>query len=120
VAQLSDRLAPITSGGAAGLRVPAMQTALVLALMVVLLAAAWWRRRSLDRLSALVLALCVVTWLFPLSLGSGLSLYRAESLLLPGVLLLRHLPRWAAVAIVATFGMLLVPMAGLFFDGTLS
>ncbi len=120
VAQLSDRLAPITSGGAAGLRVPAMQTALVLGLMVVLLATAWWRRRSLDRLSVMVVAFCTVTWLFPLGLGSGLSLYRAESLLLPGVLLLRHLPRWVAVAVVVTFGVLMVPMTRLFFEGTLS
>ena len=120
VAQLIDRISPLTSGGAAGLRVPAIQTALVVAMMLVLLATAWWQRRSLDRLSWMVLAFCALAWLFPLSLGSGLSLYRAESILLPAVLLLRLLPRWAAIATVVAFGLLLVPMARLFFDGTLS
>jgi hypothetical protein len=120
VAQLIDRISPLTSGGAEGLRVPAIQTALVVAMMLVLLATAWWQRRSLDRLSRMVLAFCVVAWLLPLSLGSGLSLYRAESLLLPAVLLLRLLPRWAAMATVVAFGLLLVPMARLFFEGTLS
>jgi hypothetical protein len=120
VGQLSDRIAPITGGEAGRPAEPAVQTVLVAGMMAGLGAAAWWRRKRFDRLSALALAFCAVAWLFPLSLGSGLSLYRAESLLLPGVLLFGLLPRWLGIALVVVFGVLFVPMTRLFFEGSLS
>ena len=62
---------------------------------------------------------CGFLWLLPLTLGSDLSLYRAESLLLPIVILLVRLrPPVSAVFVVAC-----VPigyqMAQLFFNATL-
>jgi hypothetical protein len=63
--------------------------------------------------------LCVFLWLIPLTLGGDLSLYRAESLLLPIVILLSRL----RMPVVAMLAVVCVPvaykMAQLFFDATL-
>ena len=95
------------------------QTALVLAMMV---AATWVVVHYRDELSFGewgTAILCGFLWLLPLTLGSDLSLYRAESLLMPIVILLVRLPRY----VVAAFAIVCVPvcyrMAQLFFDATL-
>ena len=63
--------------------------------------------------------MCGFLWLIPLTLGSDLSLYRAESLLLPIVILLVRL----RPPVLAVFAVVCVPvaykMAQLFFDATL-
>ena len=65
------------------------------------------------------MALVVALWLLPLTLGGDLSLYRAESLLLPVVILLSRL----RVPLIAGLAVVCVPvcylMAKLFFDTTL-
>jgi hypothetical protein len=62
---------------------------------------------------------CGLLWLLPLTLGSDLSLYRAESLLLPLVILLVRL-RPAVLAVFAAACLLVAyKMAQLFFDATL-
>ncbi len=62
---------------------------------------------------------CLFLWLLPLTLGSDLSLYRAESLLLPVVILLTRL----RPPVLVVFAIVCVPvgykMAQLFFDATL-
>lgn len=96
-----------------------VQTILVVAMVV---GAAWvvaTRKRdlSLGERGAAVLVLGL--WLLPLTLGSDLSLYRAESLLLPIVILLVHLRPAIVAAYVAAGAPVAYLMAQLFFDGTL-
>lgn len=58
-------------------------------------------------------------WLAPLMLGGNLSLYRAEALLLPAVLLVPALPRAAQLLLAAAAAAISVPMAAQFFSGAL-
>ena len=95
------------------------QTALVLAMVV---AASWVVVRYRDDLSFGewgTAIMCGFLWIIPLTLGSDLSLYRAESLLLPIVILLVRL----RPPVLAVFAVVCVPvaykMAQLFFDATL-
>ena len=95
------------------------QTAIVLAMVV---AATWVVVRYRDDLSFGewgTAIMCGFLWLIPLTLGSDLSLYRAESLLLPVVILLVRL----RPPVLAVFAVVCVPvaykMAQLFFDATL-
>jgi hypothetical protein len=109
-AALSDDVLP----GAIG-----AQTALVLAMVI---AATWVVVRYRHELTIGewgAAVVCGFLWLLPLTLGSDLSLYRAESLLLPIVILLVRL----GPAVLAVFVVACVPtayqMAQLFFDATL-
>jgi hypothetical protein len=95
------------------------QTLLVLAIIGLSVAAASRSRRELEAVDRVCLVLVVALWIVPLTLGGQLSLYRAESLLVPAVVLVARLPARlvTAVALVATpiaFG-----MARLFFDSVL-
>ena len=96
-----------------------VQTLVVAAMMVAALAVAWKNRSNLSLGERGALALVVALWLLPLTLGGDLSLYRAESLLLPVVILLSRL----RVPLIAGFAVVCVPvcylMAKLFFDTTL-
>jgi hypothetical protein len=95
------------------------QTALVLAMVI---AAGWVvvrDRRDLSLGEWGTAVMCGLLWLIPLTLGSDLSLYRAESLLLPLVILLVRL----SAPVLAVFAAVCIPvsytMAQLFFDATL-
>jgi hypothetical protein len=95
------------------------QTAIVLAMV---LAAGWVvvrHRRELTLGEWGAAVVCGLLWLLPLTLGSDLSLYRAESLLLPLVILLVRL----RPVVLTVFAVACVPvaykMAQLFFDATL-
>lgn len=99
-----------------GGRVPGLQTAFVGLTAVLFVVGAWLRRRRPD-LPAVLFA--VLFWLFPLTVGRGVSLYRSEALLLPSVLLLRNLPVGLQAAIVAGAALLAIPMALLFFRSVL-
>ena len=96
-----------------------VQTLLVAAMVIAVMFVALCDRSdlSLGERGAIVLVLAL--WVLPLTLGGDLSLYRAESLLLPVVILLSRL----RVPIVAGFAVVCVPvcylMARLFFDATL-
>jgi hypothetical protein len=96
-----------------------VQSALVLAMVI---AAGWVVVRDSHDLSFGewgTAAMSGLLWLIPLTLGSDLSLYRAESLLLPLVILLVRL----RPAVLSVFAVACVPvaykMAHLFFDATL-
>jgi hypothetical protein len=84
--------------------VPALETTLVLCIVLAAVAGVWPARRSVPAWSALTLVL--FCWLEPLVLG-GVSLYRTDVALLPAVILLRRLP----VAVVAAFVLAAAPIA---------
>jgi hypothetical protein len=53
--------------------------------------------------------------LFPLLMGTGVSLYRSEATLLPSVLLAEGLPRPALALFLVAMSLVAWPMAVLFF-----
>jgi hypothetical protein len=69
--------------------------------------------------TTLVLLCVAAFWLAPLVLGGNLSLYRAEALLLPAVLLVPAFPRRLQLSLLAAAVALSVPMAWLFFRSAL-
>lgn len=89
---------------------------------LMLLCALWslFRNRSkIARMDILASSYCGLFWLFPMILGGGLSIYRAESLLLPVVILLRRLPDWALLLFVTMGVILQFQLSALFFRGSL-
>jgi hypothetical protein len=84
--------------------VPALQTTLVVLIVMAAATGAFLSRRSGWTWSAL--ALVVLCWLEPLALG-GVSLYRTEVALLPAVILLRRIP----AAVVAAFVLAAAPIS---------
>jgi hypothetical protein len=54
-----------------------------------------WAARHKERGTGLLALYVLAFWAFPLAMGAGVSIYRSESTLLPGVLLMRGLPRLA-------------------------
>lgn len=96
-----------------------VQTIVVLA-MVILAGAVVvrdWSELSLGERGASVVTAGL--WILPLCLGGDLSLYRAESLLLPIVILLTRLRPWMLGLLVLVAVPLSYRMAQLFFDATL-
>jgi hypothetical protein len=93
--------------------IPALQTLLVAALVPVLLCAIW-RARDRTREEVALAVYALVYWSVPLVIGGGISLYRAESLLVPAAPLVCRLPRAAQVAILAIAIWLAVSMGVLF------
>ena len=75
--------------------------------------------RKRDERTSLVLLCVGAFWLAPLVLGGNLSLYRAEALLLPVVLLVPSLPRPLQLTLLGTALALSAPMAALFFRASL-
>ncbi|MDA1053215.1 MAG: hypothetical protein O3C40_22415 [Planctomycetota bacterium] len=103
---------------------PAIQTAVVAVFVSCLVVAGvrdLLRQPSSDRyrVELLCLVVVVIFWLFPLVMGSGVSLYRAESILVPAVVIARRLPIWLLLPFVISFGALTLPMAVLFFRAVL-
>lgn len=74
-----------------------------------------WR----DRVATLGLLVAGAYWLFPLMMGLGVSLYRAESLLVPIVLLLRRFPTGLIALLTLAELPLFVTMTELFAAGVL-
>ena len=115
-ATLAERLAPLFGDGTL---FPALQTLLVALLMLGLLVALAVRRRRVTRADAIVALQSLVYWLAPLTIGGGLSLHRADALLMPAAILTRHLPaplQWGVLGAV-TFTAFRV--AARFFRGVL-
>lgn len=98
---LADRLSPLLGDGPL---FPASQTLLVALLMLGLLLGLAVAGRRLLASDALVALHALVYWLLPLALGGGLSLHRADALLMPAAVLARHLPaplRWGLLGAAA-------------------
>ena len=77
--------------------------------MMALSVKAWRARPSIA-------VYCIVYWAFPLGVGGHLSLYRAESLLVPLVVLL---PERARIPLLAAAAPIAFAMSVAFFRGTL-
>jgi hypothetical protein len=92
---------------------PHLQTFLVALWVLAVLVAA--RTRLGERRTSLLALFTAVFWLFPLALGSGVSLYRSEAALLPSVLLGENLPRPVLAILVVAMALVAWPMAVLFF-----
>lgn len=76
--------------------------------------------RNGSRLELLLVMYLVVFWLLPLAVGTeGLGFYRHQAMLLPGVVLLRHLRPTIQWTFVGIFVLLAPALAKAFFTGTL-
>ncbi len=69
-----------------------------------------------DRASLLLALYTLAFWVFPLAMGSGISLYRSEATLLPSVLLLQGVPRPVSALALVGFVAVAWPMGVLFFQ----
>jgi hypothetical protein len=119
-ATLVVHLAPLFHrDGGAGAVVPAAQTLLVAVLVGAASISCWVRRAALTRGDALFLTHVLVFWIFPLAIGRGVSIYRAESLLLPIVFFFLRVPAACLAALLAAFIALGGAMAVLFFQTVL-
>jgi len=98
---------------------PALQTVLVALVVVGGLAAAFAHRDRLDAQEITIAAYATVFWLVPLSMGGALSLYRAEALLVPAVVLtVRFRRRYQVALLVACVVVGMIMTVG-FFDQSL-
>jgi hypothetical protein len=114
VATWIDAVSPLWTGHAA--LAPAVQAVVVaagLAALVVWRIALGFRARD-----ALLLGTALVYWFFPLVAG-GVSLYRADSLLVPALVVLGEAPAAVNAAVCAGLAALAFFMARLFFVGVL-
>lgn len=96
---------------------PRVQTLIVALLVIVLVAHTLSRWRSAGLRERWLVFYGLAFWVFPLSMGRGVSLYRAESLLVP-IALLAWRPAVANTWLVLA-AVLVVPMGRLFFLGVL-
>lgn len=106
---------PLLRHGPSLAAAPAAQTLLVAVFCLSLAAAAVLRRGQLAAADRLVLSVTLWFWLFPLTLGAGLDLYRSEALLVPSVLLARRLPVAVQAGFLAVMVTLAYAMSVLFF-----
>ncbi|MFH0787264.1 MAG: hypothetical protein V2B13_06570 [Pseudomonadota bacterium] len=91
------------------------QTAFLFCLLLILLFSTLYRRPQLRSIDILLVLFTAAFWLFHFSLGSSLSLYRAESLLLPSIFLGRYLPSKFLMALLFIEIVLAFHMGQLFF-----
>lgn len=98
---------------------PGLQTMLVAVLVVAALVVAVRARHMLTLGEWGAVVVVTLLWLIPLTVGGDLSLYRAESLLLPVVVVLGRLRPVVIAGLVVVAVPVCVLMAELFFDFTL-
>jgi hypothetical protein len=99
-------------------RAPAIQSVIVLVVLLAVAVSAAVRRNSLDRLETLVLLWAVATWLFPLT-QANLSQQRSQAALLPLALLARRLPPALLITLVIASIAVAIMMEKLFLHGVL-
>ena len=86
-----------------------------------LLAGVWatgtlaWSLRNRDRATLLLALYVLAFWLFPLAMGPGVSQYRSQAAMLPGVPLMLGLPRPVLALALALAVLVAWPMGVLFF-----
>jgi hypothetical protein len=98
---------------------PGLQAFLVAVWLACVVACLAIRRRRIESSDIGLVLYAGVFWLFSLTLGGGLALYRSDALLLPSVVLARHMPRPLAAFFLIAFIMMAWPMALLFFRSQL-
>ena len=96
--------------------VPSLQLLLVAAFVAAVVLTLIFTRHRDDLPAALIV---VSAWLMPLALG-GVSLYRSDAALLPGLLLTRRLPLAAQVAFAVAAALVSFEMNRLFFQSRLT
>jgi hypothetical protein len=114
---LADRLAPLLQADAP--LFPALQTLLVAVVMLAVLAALLVSWRELEAAEALVSLHALVYWLAPLVLGGGLSLHRADALLMPLALTSRRLPAPLQAGLLGACAFSALRVGARFFRGVL-
>jgi hypothetical protein len=77
-------------------------------------------RRRLGPLDLGLVVFAVVAWLVPLYAGTQISQYRSHDLLLPALLLLRHLPGWVLALLTVPSAWMAYQMGMLFFVSALN
>lgn len=92
---------------------------LLTALIVVLCVLATLVRRRVTRQDWLLIAITLGFWIFPHTAGLSASQYRSEALVVPVVLLARHLPAPVVALLVAGATWVAWIIAPLFFSGVL-
>jgi hypothetical protein len=97
---------------------PAIQSLIVLVVLVAVAGSVVVRRHSVDRLDVLILLWAVATWLFPLT-QANLSQQRGQAALLPLALLVRRLPSALLVVLVIASAVMAIVMEKLFLQGVL-
>lgn len=98
--------------------IPPIQTLLVAA-FVIGAAVTAFRRRHATPAGSLLGTFLVVFWIVPFVVGHGLSLYRAESLLLPSVVLMKDFPKTMEGLLLVAFVVEGIGASHLFFRGVL-
>jgi len=96
-----------------------IQALTVMGLVVLGLATSAVTRSWKEPVRAWAAMTAVLYWAFPLYAGRGLSLYRADALVLPVLLLLVELPTWVLAPVLAWLIAIAFSMGQLFFDGYL-
>ena len=96
-----------------------IQALTVMGLVVLGLVTSVVTRSWRDPLRAWAAMTALLYWGFPLIAGRGLSLYRADALVLPVLLLLPELPVWVLVPLLAWLVAIAFSMGQLFFNGYL-
>lgn len=99
--------------------VQAAEQTLLVAAIVVLCVVATLVRRRVSRQDWLLIAMSVAFWIFPHLAGIGSSQYRSEALVVPVVLLARHLPAFVIGVLLAAATVMAWLLAPLFFNGSL-
>jgi hypothetical protein len=95
-----------------------LQTVIVALVIGVVLLHLALRRRTIGPSELLLAVWAVATWALPLT-QANVSVWRSQAALAPLAVLVARLPRPVALSIVAALVAISVPMALLFFDGTL-
>ncbi|HVQ27373.1 MAG TPA: hypothetical protein VMV01_19435, partial [Planctomycetota bacterium] len=98
---------------------PALQTLLVLVLMLGVAAGLLLAHGRYDARERLVSLHALGYWLFPLVLGGGLSLHRADALLMPAAAVSRRLPAPLQWAVLLACAFTAFRVAARFFRGVL-
>jgi hypothetical protein len=114
---LLERLQPLFDQD--GTLFPALQTLLVLLLMLGVVAGLLLFRKRYTPADVLVSLHALAYWLVPLVLGGGLSLHRADALLMPAAVLSRRLPAPLQWSVLLACAFTAFRVAARFFRGVL-
>jgi hypothetical protein len=96
-----------------------IQTNVVLCMIIIVFTFSIIKNKSLLKMDLLILIYLFIFYLIPLSMGKSLSLYRAESILLPGILLFAKCPKIIQTLLVISMIIISFKMNILFFKAIL-